>query len=106
MERHKARELLAQAGYAGKTLDDWLRNGFFEQHCELFHQRPFIWHIWDGHKSGFSALVNYHKLTHANLEKLTYAYLGDWIAASRPPSPRARPAVTPASSQRSNSRKS
>jgi len=23
--------------------------------------------------------VNYHKLTHANLEKLTYAYLGDWI---------------------------
>jgi hypothetical protein len=23
--------------------------------------------------------VNYHQLTHANLEKLTYAYLGDWI---------------------------
>ena len=72
-------ELLAQADYAGKTLEDWLRNGFFEQHCALFHHRPFIWHIWDGHKSGFSALVNYHKLTHANLEKLTYAYLGDWI---------------------------
>ena len=65
--------------YAGATLEDWLRNGFFEQHCALFHHRPFIWHIWDGHKNGFSALVNYHKLTHANLEKLTYAYLGDWI---------------------------
>jgi hypothetical protein len=62
-----------------KTLDDWLRDEFFEQHCALFEQRPFIWHIWDGHKSGFSALVNYHKLSHANLEKLTYAYLGDWI---------------------------
>ena len=23
--------------------------------------------------------MNYHQLTHANLEKLTYAYLGDWI---------------------------
>ncbi len=75
----KQEELLAQVDYAGATLEDWLRNGFFEQHCALFHNRPFIWHIWDGHKSGFSALVNYHKLTHANLEKLTYAYLGDWV---------------------------
>jgi len=72
-------DLLVQAGYAGNALDDWLRNGFFEQHCALFHHRPFIWHIWDGQKNGFSALVNYHQLTHANVEKLTYAYLGDWI---------------------------
>ena len=72
-------DLLAQVDYAGKTLDDWLRNAFFEQHCAIFHNRPFIWHVWDGHKNGFSALVNYHQLTHANLEKLTYAYLGDWI---------------------------
>ena len=75
----KQEELLAQVDYAGSTLEDWLRKGFFEQHCKLFHNRPFIWHIWDGHKSGFSALVNYHKLTHDNLEKLTYAFLGDWI---------------------------
>ena len=72
-------ELLAQVDYAGDSLEDWLRNGFFEQHCTLFHHRPFIWHVWDGLKNGFSALVNYHKLTHANLEKLTYSYLGDWI---------------------------
>jgi hypothetical protein len=72
-------QLLAQVGFAGASLEDWLRNGFFEQHCALFHQRPFIWHVWDGRKDGFSALVNYHKLTHANLEKLTFAYLGDWI---------------------------
>jgi hypothetical protein len=71
--------LLSQAGYAGETLEDWLRNGFFEYHCKVFHDRPFIWQIWDGHKSGFSALVNYHRLDHAGLEKLTYAYLGDWI---------------------------
>lgn len=74
--------LIASAGPKGSksaTLDDWLRDEFFEQHCGIFDHRPFIWHIWDGHKTGFSALVNYHKLTHANLETLTYAYLGDWI---------------------------
>ena len=40
---------------ADKELADWLRDGFFEQHCRLFHNRPFIWHIWDGRKDGFSA---------------------------------------------------
>jgi hypothetical protein len=74
--------LIASAGPKGsksETLEEWLRDEFFEQHCALFHHRPFVWHIWDGHKSGFSALVNYHKLTHGNLESLTYAHLGDWI---------------------------
>ena len=71
--------MLVGVEYGGRTLDDWLRNGFFEQHCKLFHQRPFIWQIWDGRKDGFSALVNYHKLDRKNLEKLTYTYVGDWI---------------------------
>ena len=75
-------KLLTNAGArAGTTLDDWLRNQFFEQHCKRFHSRPFVWHIWDGRKDGFSALVNYHKLTHKALENLTYSYLGDWITA-------------------------
>jgi hypothetical protein len=73
-------DLLTAAGCkAGTSLDDWLRNAFFEQHCKRFHQRPFIWHIWDGRKDGFSCLVNYHKLDHVRLESLTYSYLGDWI---------------------------
>lgn len=71
--------LLTDAGYAGKSLETWLRDGFFQHHCELFHQRPFIWHIWDGLRDGFSALVNYHKLDRKNLETLIYTYLGDWI---------------------------
>ena len=75
----KLDELLGDVGYSGRTLEDWLRDGFFEQHSAVFHHRPFVWHIWDGRRDGFSALVNYHKLTRANLEKLTYAYLGDWI---------------------------
>lgn len=79
----KQAELLAQVDYAGKSLEDWLRNGFFEQHCAVSHHRPFIWHIWDGRKDGFSAMVNYHQLTKSNLEKLTYSYLGDWISRQK-----------------------
>ena len=75
----KLDELLSAVDYAGSNLEDWLRNGFFDQHSKLFHHRPFIWQIWDGRKDGFSALVNYHKLDHKLLEKLTYTYLGDWI---------------------------
>jgi len=59
----KLNELLHAVGFVGKTLDEWLADGFFEQHCTLFHQRPFVWHIWDGLRGGFSALVNYHKLS-------------------------------------------
>lgn len=82
-------ELLAQVDYAGASLEDWLRDGFFEQHCKLFHNRPFLWHIWDGERDGFHALVNYHKLAASNgggrdsLKKLTFAYLGDWIARQK-----------------------
>ena len=81
--------LLADAGFSGKSLEDWLRDGFFEQHCALFQQRPFIWHIWDGRRDGFHALVNYHHLAAPNgegrrtLEKLIYSYLGDWMDRQR-----------------------
>ena len=85
----KLDSLLAQVGFAGKSLDDWLRDGFFEQHCALFQQRPFVWHIWDGRRDGFHALVNYHRLAaphgegRRTLEKLLYSYLGDWIDRQR-----------------------
>ncbi len=77
----KLRELLGE----WDSLEDWLCDGFFEEHCRIFHQRPFVWHIWDGRKDGFHALVNYHKLAGPNgearktLEKLIYTYLGRWI---------------------------
>lgn len=73
--------LLATVG--SKSLSLWLRDKFFEQHCKLFQHRPFIWHIWDGLKDGFSALVNYHKLDKAGLERLIYTYLGDWIRSQQ-----------------------
>jgi hypothetical protein len=85
----KLASLLSIEGFRDKTLTDWLRDGFFEQHCALFHQRPFIWHIWDGRRDGFHALVNYHHLAAPNgegrrtLEKLLYSYLGEWIDRQR-----------------------
>ena len=85
----KLNELLADAGFAGRSLEDWFRDACFEQHCALFHQRPFVWQIWDGRKDGFSALVNYHKLVAPNgegrrvLDKLTHTYLGDWLDRQR-----------------------
>ncbi|MFX1818452.1 hypothetical protein PV768_01535 [Pseudarthrobacter sp. CC4] len=80
----KVRELLDNAGYRKQNLSDWLRDEFFKQHCALFRNRPFIWHIWDGQREGFSALLNYHRLDHKMLEKVTYTYLGqDWVERQR-----------------------
>ena len=72
-------KLLADVDCAGRGLDVWLREKFFEQHAKRFQHRPFIWHIWDGLKDGFGALVNYHLLDAKNLERLIHTYLGDWI---------------------------
>ena len=72
-----------------KSLEEWLRDRFFQEHCKLFHNRPFIWHIWDGRKDGFHALVNYHRLAgpegegRRTLESLTFAYLNEWIERQR-----------------------
>lgn len=76
-------ELLAQADHSGKSLETWLREKFFTQHCRLFQHRPFIWHVWDGLRDGFAALINYHKLDHKLLETLIYTYLGDWISRQK-----------------------
>jgi hypothetical protein len=78
-----AGKLLEQAGSKKKTVADWLRDDFFKHHCKVFGNRPFVWHIWDGRKDGFAALVNYHRLDRSGLEKLTYTYLGDWIERQR-----------------------
>lgn len=79
----KLSELLKAADHAGKSLESWLRDKFFLQHCKLFQHRPFIWHIWDGLHDGFAALVNYHKLDAKLLESLIYTYLGDWISRQK-----------------------
>ncbi len=78
--------MLDEWGYRSGGLQAWLdgatarqKGKFAQQHNKLFGHRPFIWHVSDEHADGFSALVNYHQLDRANLERLTYTYLGDWI---------------------------
>ncbi|PLW83356.1 restriction endonuclease subunit M [Kineobactrum sediminis] len=75
--------LLESTDCKNKSIDFWLREKFFEQHCKSFQHRPFIWHVWDGLKDGFSALVNYHHLDRKNLERLIYTYLDDWIRTQK-----------------------
>jgi hypothetical protein len=65
------------------SLEAWLRDRAFRQHCALFGQRPFLWHISDGVKDGFSVFIHYHRFDQANLRKLTYTMLGDWLARSK-----------------------
>jgi hypothetical protein len=71
------------------SLEEWFLGKFFEEHCQVFYGRPFVWHIWDGRNDGFQVLVNYHKLSapygegRRTLEKLIYTYLGDWIKRQR-----------------------
>ncbi len=85
------RLLVAAAGRSEPvdSIEAWLRDRFFEEHCQHFLQRPFIWHIWDGRRDGFHALINYHRLAGSDgvgrrtLEALTYSHLGDWIARQR-----------------------
>ena len=88
----KEQELLAAAAVGkrpAKSLDEWLRDRFFAEHCKLFHNRPFIWHIWDGRKDGFHALVNCHRLCgpdgegRRTLEALAYRHVGEWIDRQR-----------------------
>ena len=76
-------QLLRDAGCDGLPLAQWLRDKFFEQHIARFHKRPFLWHVWDGHKDGFSAILNVHTLTRAKLQTLIHTYLDDWITQQR-----------------------
>lgn len=77
------RTLVTEAAGKDGRLEDWLRDAFFAQHVKVFDNRPFLWHIWDGRKDGFSAVVNYHRLDHKALEKLTFTSLGAWIERQR-----------------------
>ena len=88
----KESQLLTSAGNGKRppgSLNEWLRDRFFAEHCKLFHNRPFVWHIWDGRKDGFHALVNCHRLcgpddeARRTLEALAYRHLGEWIDRQR-----------------------
>jgi hypothetical protein len=76
----EADELIDKKVGKDLSLEGWLRDRAFRQHTALFHNRPFLWQVWDGQRDGFSAFLHYHRLDHAALQKLTYTLLGAWIA--------------------------
>lgn len=79
----EADEVLDKKAARDGSLEAWLRDRAFRQHCALFHQRPFLWQIWDGLKDGLSVFVHYHRFNQANLRKLTYTMLGDWLRRAK-----------------------
>lgn len=86
----KERQLITEAderfekkAVKDQSLEGWLRERAFRQHCKLFHDRPFLWQVWDGLKEGFSAFLHYHRLDQATLRKLTYTTLGDWLTRAK-----------------------
>ena len=79
----EADETLDKKAARDGSLEAWVRDRAFGQHCALFGQRPFLWHISDGLKDGFSVVVHYHRFDQANLRKLTYTMLGDWLARAK-----------------------
>ena len=86
MERRlvaEADETLDKKTARDGSLEAWVRERAFRQHCAMFGWRPFLWHISDGLKDGFSVFVHYHRFDQANLRKLTYTLLGDWLARAK-----------------------
>lgn len=79
----EADEALDKKAARDGSLEGWLRDRAFRQHCALFGQRPFLWHISDGLKDGLSVFVHYHRFDQAKLRKLTYTLLGDWLARAK-----------------------
>src|SRR5207245_437539 len=66
----EADERFDKRAHKDGSLEAWLRDRAFRQHCTLFHQRPFLWHISDGLKEGFSAFAHYHRFDAGAMRKL------------------------------------
>jgi hypothetical protein len=45
------RTLLVAESAKAADLDTYLADEFFDAHCKVFHQTPFILHVWDGVKA-------------------------------------------------------
>jgi hypothetical protein len=79
----EADDMLDKKAARDGSLEAWVRDRAFRQHCALFGQRPFLWHISDGLKDGFSVFAHYQRFDQSNLRKLTYTLLGDWLARAK-----------------------
>src|SRR5690606_16791963 len=68
------------------TLEEWLRDEYFEYHTSLYQGRPIFWHIASAQgrsEHAFGAVVHYHEFDHDRLAKLRGTYLRDAMAHFR-----------------------
>jgi hypothetical protein len=68
------------------SLQHWLTNIFFEVHCDLYQQRPMLWHLASSQESAepaFSVIVHYHRFDHDRLAKLRSVHVRDHLATMR-----------------------
>ena len=69
-----------------ESLEEWLRDEFFEYHTSLYQSRSIFWHIASSQVRGqhaFGAIVHYHKFDYDRLAKLRSTYLRDAMAHFR-----------------------
>jgi hypothetical protein len=68
------------------SIGQWLQNAFFEYHCELYSNRPIIWHVASAQGTtpfGFGALVSYLRFDRNTMAKLRGNYLREAIESFR-----------------------
>ena len=56
------------------TIHNYLRKGFFADHCKVYKNRPIYWQITSGRKKAFSAFIYFHRYTPQLLSVLENGY--------------------------------
>lgn len=96
LEREFGEEGATQSGrefrqWVGRDIiEEWLRRDFFRRHVQQqFKQRPIAWHLVSPERT-FEAMVLYHKLSRATLQKLRVQYAGGLVSRLQAEQARAR----------------
>jgi hypothetical protein len=69
-----------------ESLHDWLTHVFFDFHCDLYQQRPILWHLASSQESAepaLSVIVHYHRFDHDRLAKLRSVHVRDRLGTLR-----------------------
>ncbi|MBO5572481.1 MAG: hypothetical protein J6M07_11470 [Ruminococcus sp.] len=68
-------DALGGEGSPEEVIEKYLMNGFFHDHCRIYHKRPIYWMFDSGRKCHLRALVYMHRFTSRDLEILRDRYL-------------------------------
>ena len=68
-------DALGGEGSPEEVIEKYLMNGFFHDHCRVYHKRPIYWMFDSGRKCHLRALVYMHRFTPRDLEILRDRWL-------------------------------